>query len=333
MLPAPLSPDAVLPFERGLAVERAEAGLPGLSLVIPIMNAGLFLERTVRSLLLNDLSGVEVIVMDGGSTDDTPAILAHYAHAFATVVSEPDEGQADAINKGFARATGAILGWLNGDDLLLPGALNRVRRLFRDEPGTEVVVGNAAITELDLTVTHQVRREGMLDFDHLIDYSQFHLVQPAVFFTRRAFEAVGPLRTDLHYAMDADLFLALARRTPFRHLPYEVAWSVYHDGCKTRAKRAESLAELALVQARHGGLAEAAATLQILVDLYNSAAAAAGHDRAADVAGQRAAGTGEATAGAAGADAGLLARRLAAALEAAERREALVLETATASRR
>lgn len=270
MLPTPLSPAAVLPFERGLTVEPAGPGLPGVSLVVPIFNAGLYLERTLRSLLLNDLDGVEVIVMDGGSTDETPAILAHYADAVTTLVSEPDEGQADAINKGFARARGPILSWLNGDDILLPGALNAVRRAFRDDPDADVVVGDAALTALDLSVLHRYRPE-RVDFAHLLDYAANHLVQPAVYFTQRAFDAVGPLRKDLHYAMDADLFLAMAARYRFRRLPVEVAWSVYHEGCKTRAKRAESLAELALVEAAHGGLAEAARTLAILVDLYNAA--------------------------------------------------------------
>ncbi len=306
MMPAPLSPASVLPFERGLVVERAEPGLPGVSIVVPIMNAGLFLERTVRSLLLNDLSGVEVIVMDGGSTDETPRILDHYRDVFATVVSEPDDGQADAINKGFARAKGPILSWLNGDDLLLPGALNRIRRLFRDEPGLDVVVGNAALTALDLSVIHQVRPAGHIAFDDLLDYARHYLVQPAVYFTRRAFEAVGPLRPDLHYAMDADLFLRMARRFPFRHLPFEVAYSVYHDRCKTRLKRAESLAELALVQARHGGFRQAAETLRILVDLHNAAVNAT----------QRAAWD--------NGDYGLLARRLQAVEEGVERRQTLL---------
>lgn len=274
----PLDPSSVLPFEADRSAnEPAEADLPTLSLVMPIYNAGPYLERTLRSLLLNDLDGVEIIVMDGASTDDTPAILDHYASLFSKVVSEPDNGQSDALNKGFALATGAVLGWLNGDDLVLPDTLNAVRAAFRDAPDADVVVGDAALVELDLSVTHAFRMAPEnLTFEHLIDYASHHLVQPSVFFTRAAWEAAGPLDETLHYAMDADLFLKMARTMKMVHLPREVAYSVYHEGAKTRRDRAASLSELALVEARHGGFEEARRTLDRLVILYNEALAGAG---------------------------------------------------------
>jgi len=309
-LPEPLTRAGLLPWEAGLAVEPAGADLPGLSIVIPIYNAGDFLERTIRSLLCNDLSGVEIIVMDGGSTDNTAEILAHYEGVFATVVSEEDEGQSDALNKGFARASNDILHWLNGDDVVLPNVLNAVRRAFRDNPGAGLVVGDAALTELDLTVIHQSRLSpGRLTFERLKDYSANHLIQPSVFFSRRAWEACGPLNGALDYAMDADLFLAMAARFRIHHVAREVAYSVYHEGCKTRKKRAESIAELAMVQARHGAFDEAARTLDLLVDLYNQAVAGAGNDTPSY-------GTG---------DAGVLVRRMQALEAQVEKNRALLL--------
>ena len=272
MLPKPLSPAARLPWEEGLKIEPAEPGLPGVSVVIPIWNAGNFLEKTLRSLLSNDLTGVELILMDGGSTDNTAQIVDHYRAIFAVAVSEKDKGQSDAINKGFARATKPILYWLNGDDLILPNTLNAVRRAFRDNPGTEVVVGNAYMTEKDLKpIRHFVFGAEKLKFSHLLNYAQHHLVQPSVFFSRKAWEAAGPLKLEQHYAMDADLFLGMAKRFAFRHLPLDIAYSVYHEDCKTRGKRGESITELALVQASHGGLEEARRTLDILVQMYNEA--------------------------------------------------------------
>ena len=286
-LPEPLSPAARLPWEAGLAVAPAAPDLPGLSVVIPIYNAGAFLEKTLRSLMCSDLAGVELIVMDGGSTDTTAAILEHYRDILAVAVSEPDHGQSDAINKGFARATQPILYWLNGDDLILPGALTAVREVFRDHPGTQVVVGDASLTEADLTPIRQFRfSPRTLSFEHLLDYATNHLVQPGVFFTRTAWDAAGPVQRDLHYAMDADLFLGMAARFAFRHLPREIAFSVYHEACKTRGKRAESITELALVQARHGGLAQARRTLDILVGLYNDAEARAAAPAAAPTSAQ-----------------------------------------------
>lgn len=272
MLPDPLSPESVLPWESGLAIEPAEAGLPGVSIVIPIYNSGAFLEKTLRSLLCNDLDGVELIVMDGGSTDNTREILTHYKAIFAGISSEQDKGQSDAINKGFARATKPVLYWLNGDDLILPNTLIQVRRAFRDHPGTQVVVGNAYMTEKDLApIRHFEFSPETLTFDYLLDYAAHHLVQPSVFFSREAWDATGPCKLDHHYAMDADLFLAMASRFEFLHLPLDIAYSVYHEACKTRGKRAESITELALVQARHGGAAEARRTLDILVGLFNDA--------------------------------------------------------------
>ncbi|GAB5378643.1 MAG: hypothetical protein AcusKO_51050 [Acuticoccus sp.] len=274
----PLNPSSVLPFEAThWSLEAAAADLPTLSLVMPIYNAGPYLERTLRSLLLNDLDGVEIIVMDGASTDNTPDILAHYAPLFHEMVSEPDSGQSDAINKGFARASGDILGWLNGDDLVLPDTLNAVRAAFRDSPEADVVVGDAAMVDLDLEVTHAFRTAPEnLTFAHLLDYASHHLVQPSVFFTRKAWEAAGPLDETLHYAMDADLFLTMARTMTLVHLPREIAYSVYHEEAKTRRHRAASLSELALVEARHGGLEEARRTLDRLVALYNEALAGGG---------------------------------------------------------
>lgn len=270
MLLDPRDPEARLPWEDGLKIDTADPDLPGVSIVIPIYNSGAFLEKTLRSLMCNDLTGVELIVMDGGSKDDTGDILDHYRSLFSHCVSEPDRGQSDAINKGFARASQPILYWLNGDDIILPNTLNAVRRSFRDYPDTQVVVGDAYMTEIDFAPIRHFTFEGpKLSLDYLMDYAKHHLIQPSVFFTRTAWEHAGPVKEEMHYAMDADLFLGMVRKYPFRHLPLDIAYSVYHEDCKTRGKRAESITELALIQARHGGFDQARETLDLLVNLYN----------------------------------------------------------------
>lgn len=275
MLPDPIRPASVLPWEAGLQIEPADPDLPGLSIVIPIYNAGAFLEKTLRSLLCQDLTGVELILMDGGSTDATPDIVAHYRDMFAITVMEKDAGQSDAINKGFERASQPLLYWLNGDDIILPNTLVAVRRLFRDNPDSHVVVGDAYMTEMDFTPINHFRfSPEKLTLAHLMDYAAHHLIQPSVFFTRTAWQTAGPCKLWMHYAMDADLFLGMAAAFRFLHLPLDIAYSVYHEDCKTRGKRAESITELALVQARHGGFDEARKTLDILVDLFNQAEAA-----------------------------------------------------------
>lgn len=268
-LPEPLDAKAVLPWETGLQIDTAPPGLPRLSVVVPIYNAGRFLERTLRSLLCNDLSGVEIIVMDGGSTDATPAILHHYRSMFDQVQSRRDKGQSDAINQGMGRASSPLLCWLNGDDLFLPNVLTAVRSRFAQDPDCDVLVGNAYMAELDLRpIRHFVFDGDALQRETLLDYARHHLVQPSVFFTRRAWDTAGPVALDMHYAMDADLFLRMASTFEFRHLDLDVAYSVYHEDCKTRSARAESITELAMVQARHGGWVQARSTLDMLVDLH-----------------------------------------------------------------
>ena len=267
----PLNSTAILPWEEGLFVEPADSSLPGISIVIPIYNAGKFLEKTLRSLLCNDLSGCEIILMDGGSTDSTKQIVDHYSDMFSSITMEPDQGQSDAINKGYAKATKKILYWLNGDDILLPNVLNLVREKFHEDPNLDVLVGDAYMTELDFEPINHFRfSDESIRYDSLINYAKNHLVQPSVFFSRAAWDEVGPLDLSLHYAMDADLFIGMSRKFQFKHVQRDIAYSVYHEDCKTRGKRAESIAELAYVQSRHGGADQARETLNILVELFNS---------------------------------------------------------------
>jgi glycosyltransferase involved in cell wall biosynthesis len=207
--------------------------------------------------------------MDGGSTDNTMEIIDQYKQIFTVIHSGKDYGQSDAINKGFELATGDIFYWLNGDDIILPNTLNAVRQFFKEHPLCEVLVGNAYMTEIDLTpINHFVYSPEKLTFSYLLDYAKNHLIQPSVFFSPKAWKAAGPLDIHDHYAMDADLFIGMAKQLKLHHLNIDIAFSVYHEKCKTRVARAESITSLALVQAKHGGLKESKETLNILVSLY-----------------------------------------------------------------
>lgn len=271
-LPPPISPQALLPWEDGTDIQPGGKDFPTISIVIPVFNAGKFIEKTIRSLLCNDMNGVELILMDGGSTDSTMEIIHHYAQFFSVTHSAPDKGQSDAINRGFEKAKGEVLYWLNGDDLILPNTLNEVRAYFNHHTNCDVLVGNAYMTELDLTpINHFVYSAEKLTFDYLLNYARNHLVQPSVFFSRKAWEECGPVNVDYHYAMDADLFIGMANKFQLHHLDRDIAYSVYHEDCKTRDARAESISELALVQAGHGGITQAQSTLKLLVDLFNQA--------------------------------------------------------------
>ena len=189
---------------------------------------------------------------------------------FSYIESEKDKGQSDAINKGFDRATGDILYWLNGDDIILPNTLNKVREYYSSNQECEILVGNAFMTEIDFTpIRHFVFSVEKLKFEYLLDYAKNHLIQPSVFFSHQAWKKVEKLDVNDHYAMDADLFIGMAKLFGFHHINLDIAYSVYHEDCKTRGARAESITALALVQAKHGGIIEATSTLNILIDLYH----------------------------------------------------------------
>jgi glycosyltransferase involved in cell wall biosynthesis len=264
-----IRPDSILPWEENFVLELGGDKLPSLSIVIPIFNAANFLEKTLRSLLCNDLTGVELILMDGGSTDSTMQIVSHYKEIFAHIQSEKDKGQSDAINNGFKKAAGEIFYWLNGDDIILPNTLNKVRSYFKKHPDCHVLVGNAYMTELNFEpINHFVFSQEKLTFSYLLDYAKNHLIQPSVFFTSKSWNSQPELEIENHYSMDADLFIGLSKKYKFHHLDIDLAYSVYHEECKTRGARAESIVSLALVQAKHGGNEEANKTLKILVDMY-----------------------------------------------------------------
>src|SRR5690349_19447042 len=113
--------------------------LPRISIVTPSYNQAQYVGWTARSVLLQRYPNLEYIVMDGGSTDDTMRVLAPYADRCAHLVSERDKGQSDAVHRGFLRATGEIMSYLNSDDMLAPGALHTVARFFADHPDVDAV--------------------------------------------------------------------------------------------------------------------------------------------------------------------------------------------------
>jgi glycosyltransferase involved in cell wall biosynthesis len=179
---------------------------PLVSIVMPCFNAARFVERSIRSVLLQDLAGVELIVVDGGSTDGSVPILERYAPYLAHWVSEPDRGQSDALNKGFALARGEIFGWLNADDLLLPGALRSVRAAFAEAPSHKTVVfGDWLEIHGDDTFKEYCP---VFDFStRQLMYEGFAIHPQAAFWKRAVHERFGRFDLSLHKAMDYDMFL------------------------------------------------------------------------------------------------------------------------------
>jgi glycosyltransferase involved in cell wall biosynthesis len=177
---------------------------PRISLVTPSYNQAEYLEETIRSVLLQGYPNLEYFVFDGGSTDGSVEILRKYDGFLDGWVSERDRGQSDAINKGFARSTGAIVNWLCSDDILLPGALSHVGQAFVERPETEVLAAAAKYHFEDSSEPDFVRTPTAADLALLPGWN--NILQPSCFFRRSLLRRPSPVRTDLHFAMDTELW-------------------------------------------------------------------------------------------------------------------------------
>jgi glycosyltransferase involved in cell wall biosynthesis len=201
---------------------------PAVTVVTPSFNQGKYIRRTVESVLSQGVA-VEYLVFDGGSTDGTREVLASFGDAI-TWVSEPDRGQAHAVNKGLAAARGDVIGWLNSDDVYYPGALAAVTEAFRDNPSAAVVYGDADHIDADDRVIEPYYTE---DWDYRRLRNICFLCQPAVFVRRAAVERFGPLVESLHYCMDYEWWLRLGRHVPFVRIPARLAGSRLYPENKT----------------------------------------------------------------------------------------------------
>jgi len=186
---------------------------PKISIVTPSLNQGQFLEETIRSVLLQHYPNLEYIIMDGGSTDNSIEIIKKYETWLNYWVSEKDNGQADAIQRGFDKASGKIIGWLNSDDLLLPNALAKVAKQFMLFPDMELLIGGAIMIDSDSNPVHR-RYCYAQSYNSLLFLCQYFL-QASSFWTKKVFRTIGGLDTSLKFCFDYDLFLKLAlRRNP-----------------------------------------------------------------------------------------------------------------------
>lgn len=227
-----------------------------ISIVVPSFNQARWLTSCLDSILGQGNSDVEVILIDGGSTDCTQEIIRRYAGRLAYSISEQDRGQSHALNKGFARATGSWLGWLNSDDLLLPGAIDAMRRMIRQVPGGEWFAGSGwFIDEQGERVKHYAAPAKPLSATDLSPWTHNWFAQPGSFFSRALFEKAGPyLREDLRYAMDLDLWLRMAKLSPLCPLSHDTGAYRLHGGSKTVAERPEMEVETVRVLVENLGL-------------------------------------------------------------------------------
>ncbi|RJR54999.1 MAG: glycosyltransferase [Desulfobacteraceae bacterium] len=210
---------------------------PKISVVIPSYNQGEYLEASIRSILLQGYPSIELIIVDGGSSDNSSAIINKYHNWISWWVSEPDRGQSHAINKGFEHATGDLVTFLSTDDFYLPGTLQDVAHHWADSSTCGAIIGGFRYLREDGKLS-KVRlpvlcRPAPTDLT-IGPPGVYRLHQVATFYIRAALDEVGRrVRDDLHYTMDRELLYRVCRRFPI-HLvnrPYGVFR--LHSGSKS----------------------------------------------------------------------------------------------------
>ena len=215
---------------------------PLVTVVTPSFNQGEFIAATVESVLAQDYPALEYFVMDAGSTDGTLDILRSYGERIRWV-SAPDNGQADAINQGWRRGAGAIVAWLNADDLYQPGAVRAAIEQLRAHPHASGVYGDCAYID-ERGEPIGAHPSAPFDYLRLVRTGMTPIAQPATFLRRAAVEQAGGVDERLHMVLDLDLWLRLGRLGPLVYVPETWAAFREHAGSKTIARQARAAPEV-----------------------------------------------------------------------------------------
>ena len=206
------------------------------SVVTVSFNQRQYLEEALTSVLMQDYPAIEYIVVDPGSTDGSRELIESFRHRLASIVFEPDQGAADGLNKGFQRASGDIFGFLNSDDMLLPGAMKNVSRAFEQNPGYDIVMGNGFIVDAQGKRIRRIRAAGFT-LDRYF-YGGATWLQQATFFRRAAFERVGGFNENNRSCWDGELLLDMVRQgARIHYLDQDLAVFRIHAKSITGSKR------------------------------------------------------------------------------------------------
>jgi glycosyltransferase involved in cell wall biosynthesis len=222
-----------------------------VSIVTPSHNQVGYIEETIRSVLSQDYPQIEYLIVDGGSTDGTVHVLHKYSEKISWWVSEEDQGQTDAINKGFARAKGDVLAWINSDDTYEPGAVAAAVAFLQQHPEVGMVYGDCNYINESGDV---IGRFPAAPTDYrLLRRGYTHIPQQTMFFRADLWRQVGPLDPSFYFAMDYDLWTRIARRTKIQYVPQTWANFRLHTSGKTIMADDHCWPEMVRVHYRDGG--------------------------------------------------------------------------------
>ncbi len=221
-----------------------------ISIIIPAYNSAHFIKKAIESVLNQSYQNKELIVIDGGSTDNTADILTSYGSKLSWI-SEKDSGQADALNKGFKRATGDIVAWLNADDFYEPNIFMDIKNIFEANPEVAIVYGNCRSISSKKTIINIPPVN--LSPKKLINEGNF-IYQPSSFFRNSAIKAVGQIDATLHYWMEYDLCIKLLKLGKSIYINSILSNFSIRDGQKSDMKNIiEMDKELLKISRKYGG--------------------------------------------------------------------------------
>ena len=225
---------------------------PLVSIVTPSYNQGRFIRATIESVLGQDYPNLEYIVMDGGSCDETAAVVRDYASRL-TFVSEKDCGQSHAINKGFRIARGSILFWLNSDDVILPGAVRAAVDEFARNPAAGAVYGDGYLMDKDGAVTSRFTATEPFNLWKLV-YLSDYILQQTLYIRREVLDHIGDLDENLHFTMDWDLLIRIGLRYPLSYIPRPMGCLREYPEAKSFSGGRSRIREMRQMLRRHTGM-------------------------------------------------------------------------------
>jgi glycosyltransferase involved in cell wall biosynthesis len=225
--------------------------LPPITIVTPSFNQASFIEETILSVLTQGYTNLQYIIIDGGSTDGSVDIIRKYEAHLAYWVSEPDQGQYHALQKGFGHATGELLGWLNSDDTYLPGALLAVGEAYQEHPGS--CIAGPVINVDKRSGKDTLMPQFGITFENMVRFWElkhsWH--QPGFFFPRATYVLVGGVDGSLNYLMDHDLACRLLRHCQVAYVSQPLARFRLHEASKTCTAARTMLLEVSAVSQRY----------------------------------------------------------------------------------
>ena len=223
---------------------------PIVTVVTPSLNQGRFIRATIESVLAQDYPYLEYIIVDGGSRDETRDVVDDYKGRL-TWICEPDRGQSHAINKGFRRAKGDIVAWLNSDDIMLPGAVHRAVDALEKERNAGGVYADGYLLDTDGDIKSRFPWTGPFNLWKLV-YLADYVLQQTLYVRKSVLDDVGYLDESLHWGMDWELLMRIGKRYPLVHLPDSLGCLREYPETKSLSGGHERFRELVKIMRRHG---------------------------------------------------------------------------------